>query len=297
MKFEVIDDNRGECPIEFMCSVFDVSKSGYYAWRKAEPKRIERELREQKLVRTINAIHLGSKRNYGAPRVHDRLRGIGGVDPVSQSTVARSMKKHEIRSRLKRKFKVTTDSNHKLPVAPNHLMQDFIAYRPDQIWMSDITFVRTREGWLYVCAIIDLFSKKIVGWAAGARMTKDLVIAAYMRARGARRPEQGLIFHSDRGSQYASHEFVALLKKHGVIQSMSRRANCWDSAPIESFWARLKTECVYWETFVSRQHGLRVISNWIEIEYNAYRAHSALCYATPSEVETYFALASELANV
>lgn len=297
MKFEAIDQNRGEYPVELMCQVFDVSKSGYYDWRKAAQKRKEREIREQKLVRTIEAIHMGSKDRYGSPRIFDRLQGLGCVDPVSESTVARRMKKHKIRSKLKKKFKATTDSNHKLPVAPNHLMQDFTAYRPDQIWMSDITYVWTREGWLYVCGIIDLFSKKIVGWAASQRMTKELVIAAYMRARRARLPGKHLIFHSDRGSQYAAHDFANLLRKHGVIQSMSRRGNCWDSAPIESFWGRLKTECVYWEDFVTRQAALSVISDWIENEYNTSRAHSAIGYATPVEAEAEFALASATGSV
>lgn len=297
MKFQAIEENRAVYPIELMVKVFGVSKSGYYDWRKATSKRDEREVREQKLVRTIEAIHLGSKNCYGSPRVHDRLSGLSGVDPVSPSTVARRMKKHRIRSKLKRKFKVTTDSNHKLPVAPNHLMQDFTAYGPDQIWMSDLTYVWTREGWLYVCGIIDLYSKKIVGWAASQRMTRDLVITAYMRARRARSPGKWLIFHSDRGSQYASRDFAALLRKHCVIQSMSRRGNCWDSAPIESFWGRLKTEYVFWEDFLSRQEALRGISDWIENDYNVRRAHSALDYATPTEVEEAFALASASAKV
>jgi transposase InsO family protein len=179
-----------------MARVFGVSKSGFYEWRKRSAERSQKQQDEQQLVEKIRAIHLGSKRNYGSPRVADRLVGLG--HELSPRTVARVMKKHGIRSRLKRKFKVTTDSDHRLPVAPNHLMQDFRAYRPGQIWMSDITYVRTQEGWLYVCAIIDLFTKKVVGWAAGSRMPKDLVIQAYLRARRTEHAEDWLIFHSDR---------------------------------------------------------------------------------------------------
>jgi len=294
MKFQTIDDNRGDYPVELMCRVFSVSKGGYYDWRGRATKRDERDLRDQKLVRTIEAIHLGSKKKYGSPTVADRLRGLGFE--ASDSTVARRMKKHGIRSKLKRKFKVTTDSNHKLPVAPNLLMQDFTAYRPDQIWMSDITYVPTREGWLYVCAVIDLFSKKIVGWTASSRMTTDLVVSAYLKAKRDRSPGEHLIFHSDRGSQYASKAFRQLLRRHGVLQSMSRRACCWDSAPIESFWARLKTECVFWEDFSTRQDALCVMRSWIEREYNVTRPHSSLDYATPTEFENQFALASRAVN-
>jgi putative transposase len=294
MKFQAIESQRAEYPLEVMCRMLEVSRSGYYDWRASARRREERDLAEQKAVRAIEAIHLGSKNNYGSPRVADRIRGLGFE--FSDSTVARLMRKHNIRSRLKRRFKVTTDSNHKLPVAPNHLMQDFRAYRPDQVWMGDITYVRTREGWLYVAAIIDLFSRKVVGWAAAERMTKELVITAYMRARASRKPGKWLIFHSDRGSQYASHTFADLLRKHDVIQSMSRRANCWDSAPIESFWARLKTECVYWHSFTSRQEAVQTIHSWIEHDYNAARAHSANDYATPVEVEQNFRLAARATN-
>ena len=294
MKFEAIDAQRAEFPVEQLCRVLGVSRSGYYEWRRKAPDRDAHSIRDQRLVRTIEAVHLGSKQRYGSPRVSNRIAGLGF--DVSPSTVARRMKAHGIKSKLARKFKATTDSNHSLPVKPNLLMHDFTAYRPDQIWMSDITYIQTREGWLYVCAILDLYSKRIVGWTASSRMTKELVISAYLKARRTRAPERHLIFHSDRGSQYASRDFVKILDRDGVLQSMSRRACCWDAAPIESFWGRLKTECVYWEDFATRQDALQAIHTWIEDEYHIWRAHSGIGYATPIEFENDFALASRAVN-
>lgn len=294
MKFQAINDNKVDYPIGFMCRVFDVSKSGYYEWLGKAKPRDEKAQRELKLASTIEAIHLGSKKKFGSPNVAPILKGLGF--DVSESTVARRMKKHGIRSKLKRKFKATTDSDHKLPVAPNLLMQDFTAYRPNQVWMSDITYVPTREGWLYVCGIIDLYSKKIVAWTASSRMTKDLVIATFLKACRDRSPEAHLIFHSDRGSQYASRSFCRLLRRLGVLQSMSRRACCWDSAPIESFWGRLKTECIFWEDFANRDVALQVIREWIEQDYNAVRPHSSLERMSPNEFEEQFALALRAAN-
>ncbi len=289
MKFAAIDQQKNRYPLGILCRVLGVSKSGYHEWRKSSDARNNRFKTDQKLLRTIETIHFGSNKNYGSPTIFNRVKGLGF--DVSESAVARMMRKYGIRSRLKRKFKVTTTSNHQLPIAPNHLMQDFTAYRPDQIWMSDITYIDTKEGTLYVCGIIDLFSKKIVGWHGMHRMPKELVINAYMRAKRARKPSKHLIFHSDRGSQYASLEFAKLLRNHFVIQSMSRKGNCWDSAPIESFWARLKTECVYWEKFSTRQEAMATIAAWI-IRYNDIRAHSSNNYATPREVENMFAIES-----
>lgn len=289
MKYQAIDHQRKQYPLEALCRLLGVSRSGYYEWRKTSGNRDERFQASQKLLRTVETIYFGSNRNYGSPTIADRVKGLGF--DTSESSVARLMRKYGIRSRLKRKFKVTTTSNHKLPVAPNHLMQDFTAYSPDQIWMSDITYVDTKEGTLYVCGIIDLFSKKIVGWHGMHRMPTELITTAYMRAKGSRAPSKHLIFHSDRGSQYASKEFARLLKRHSVIQSMSRKGNCWDSAPIESLWARLKTECVYWEKFATRQEAMQTISDWVT-RYNEVRAHSSNNYATPCEMENMFALAS-----
>jgi transposase InsO family protein len=294
MKFRAMKEHKADYPIEFMCRVFGVSKSGYYEWLGRAEDRDEKSQQEQRVVQTIEAIHLGSKKKYGSPNVTPILQGLGF--DMSESTVARRMKKYGIRSKLKRKFKATTDSDHKLPVAPNLLMQDFTAYRPNQIWMSDITYVSTREGWLYVCGIIDLYSRKIVAWTASSRMTQDLVIATFLKACRDRSPDQHLIFHSDRGSQYASRAFRRLLRRLSVLQSMSRRACCWDSAPIESFWGRLKTECVFWGDFATREDALHVIRDWIELDYNATRPHSSLDHVSPNEFEAQFMLASFAVN-
>jgi len=289
MKFAAIHANVTIHPATRLCKLFGASSSGYHDWLSRADHRLVRSKAEQKLVRTIEAVHVGSNKNYGSPPIADRLRGLGFE--ISDSTVARCMRKHDIRSRVKKKFKVTTTSDHKLPVAPNLLMQDFRAYRPDQIWMSDITYVDTAEGTLYVCGIIDLFSKRIVGWHAMHAMPQELVITAYIRARRNRRPKYELIFHSDQGSQYASKGFRTILGQDAVMQSMSRRGNCWDSAPIESFWARLKTECVYWYKFATRQDALATIAEWVE-RYNNARAHSSNDYATPIEFEMAFAKVS-----
>ena len=266
-----------------MCSVFGVSKSGFYEWKLRQRSPSSKTRQREKLKRTIEVIHLGSKRNLGSPRLQGVTEGLGFTE--SPRTVARIMKVMKIRSRTKKKFRKTTDSEHKLPVAPNHLMQDFRAYKPNQIWMSDLTYVWTQQGWLYVCAIIDLYSRKIVGWAASARMTVDLVLLAYFRACRQRRPGRGMIFHSDRGCQYASIAFKKALKRRGHIQSMSRRANCWDSAPIESFWRTLKVEMVYWETYRTRDQALLSIRAWIEGDYNPYRPHSSLGNLSPRTFE------------
>lgn len=287
MKFQAILENKSSYPVWWLCQVLSVSRSGYYHWFAHRHQRERRQAEDARLVNKIKALHYASSELYGSPKIYDRLQDS---EQISQSTVARMMRKHGIRSKVKRKFKVTTNSNHNLPVAPNHLMQDFRAYAPDQIWMSDITYVWTDDGWLYVCAVIDLFAKKIVGWAASHRMTTELVVQAYMRARAVRQPGKWLIFHSDQGSQYASREFAGLLRKHGVIQSMSRRGNCWDAAPIESLWARLKVECVYWYRFHTRSAAVNIICQWIH-NYNNERTHSANKYLSPVKKEIEFRLA------
>ena len=213
--------------IEFLCENLDVSKSGYYKWRKSRPARNAKIQRDYELARKIEAIHMGSKNVYGSPTIHGVLKGI---EPnVSRRKIERLMKENGIRSKTKKKFKATTDSQHNLKIAPNHLMQDFTAYHPNQIWASDITYIPTKEGWLYLCTVLDAFSRKIVGWTLENNMRADMVKRAFEKAFNSRIVGQHLIVHSDRGVQYASNLVRDLLASKKAIQSMSRKGNCWDN--------------------------------------------------------------------
>ena len=234
--------------MEFMCEFFGVSKSGYYAWHGRDNSK--KEARKLKLVRAIEDIHKASRKNYGSPRIYQQLKGMGVA--ASRSTVERTMKEHGIQAKTKKKFRVTTDSKHNLPVSPNFLERNFSPEKPNQTWASDITYVWTREGWLFLAVIVDLFSRQVVGWSLGKTMTKELVLSALRQAYFRRKPSSGLIFHSDRGSQYCSKEFRATLKEHHMLQSQSRVANCWDNACVESFFHSLKTQMIYHEDFKTR---------------------------------------------
>jgi transposase InsO family protein len=269
--------------IDFLCENLKVSKSGFYKWKKERGRRMEKKHREYELVRKIEAIHLGSQRVYGSPRIHGIL---SGTDPdVSLSKVERLMKSNDIRSKTKKKFKATTDSNHNLKIVPNHLMQDFTAQRPDQVWVSDITFVPTKEGPLYLCTVLDAFSRKIVGWTLESNMRADMVKRAIEKAYKTREAADYLIFHSDRGVQYASNLVRDFLESRKAIRSMSRRANCWDNALMESFYGRFKVEHMFWESYSTHEEARRKIFEWIEIEYNRKRAHTALGNVRPSQFE------------
>ena len=270
-----------EYPVWLMCECFEVSKSGYYAWRKRDNS--EKAGKELSLLRKIEEIHLGSRRTYGSPRVFKVLKGIG--EPCNKAKVERLMKKNGIRAKMKRKFRVTTDSNHKLPVAPNLLARNFSPKKPNQFWASDLTYVWTREGWLFLAVIVDLFSRQVVGWSLEKTMTTDLISSALRQAYFKRKPGSGLIFHSDRGSQYCSQEFRKLLKEYRMLQSQSRRANCWDNACVESFFHTLKTEMIYHEDFETRGQARRAIFEWVEAFYNRQRLHSTLGYKSPVDFE------------
>lgn len=265
-----------------MANILKVSPSGFFAWRNREGtgRRKEEEL---KLVRAIEDIHRSSRNTYGSPRVFQQLKGLG--IPVGKTKVERLMKKHGIRAKTKRKFRVTTDSNHSHPVAPNILKRDFSASQANQIWASDITYVLTKEGWLFLAVVIDLFSRQVVGWQMGSRITKELTLGALKMAINRRKPERGLIHHSDRGSQYACPDYQRLLKAHGMISSMSRKGDCWDNAVVESFFRSLKTEFVYFEEFQTREEGKSKTFEWVEVFYNRQRIHSTLGYKTPVEYE------------
>jgi transposase InsO family protein len=235
------------------------------------------------LTLAIERIVLGSKRTYGSPRVHAVLKGMGMR--CSKKTVAEIMKDNNLLAKTKRKFKVTTDSQHKHQVAPNLLNRDFSPAGLNQVWAGDITYIRTGEGWLYLAVVMDLYSRKIVGWKMSNRMSRDLVIGAMRMALTNRQPPRGLIFHSDRGSQYASADFKRVLWAAGVVQSMSGKGACWDNAVVESFFKTLKTEYVYYTSFKTRSAAESKIFSWIEITYNRARLHSTLGYKTPIDYE------------
>lgn len=264
-----------------MCKAFEISRGNYYHWLRNPIS--EREKENNKLTENIRKIHESSKRTYGSPKITAELIKLG--INAGTNRVARLMRENGIRSKIKRKFRNTTDSNHKLPVAENILNRDFHADKPNQKWVSDITYVWTRSGWLYLCTIIDLYSRKVVGWSMDDNMESSLVINAFNMAEVNRNPKPGLIFHSDRGSQYASKEFRKILKKKEFIQSMSRKGNCWDNSVAESFFHSLKTEELYFNNFYSKNQAKSCIFEYIELNYNRKRSHSYLGYLSPHQFE------------
>jgi putative transposase len=268
-------------PVGVMCKTLGVSKSGYYAWRGRDNG--ERDAKGLKLLRAIEDVFRAGRGTYGSPRIYDELKGLG--HKVSKTTVERKMRENKIFAKTKRRFRVTTDSKHKLPVAPNLLKRNFSPEKPNQVWASDITYIWTNEGWLFLCVVIDLFSRQVVGWELEKQMTKKLVLSALEQSVLRRQPATGLLFHSDRGSQYCSKEFRARLKHHKILQSQSRRANCWDNACVESFFHTLKTESIYHEVFETRDQATRVIFEWVEAFYNRQRKHSTLGYKSPIDFE------------
>jgi transposase InsO family protein len=260
-----------------MCRALSVSRSGYYAWRKKGKSK--QEIENEKLLEIIIEIYEQSKKRYGGPRVWKALKNRG-ID-CGKNRVARLMKKAGMISKRRKKFKATTNSKHNLPVAPNLINQDFTADQPNDVWVSDITYIWTYAGWLYLCIILDLYNRQIVGWSIKPRMTKELVLESLDKAIKNQRPSPGLIFHSDRGSQYASHKVRELLEKHQIRQSMSKKGDCFDNAVAESFFASLKTECVYLEKFYTREQAISEIFEYIEIFYNRQRIHSTLNFQVP----------------
>ena len=264
-----------------MCSVLEVSRSGFYAWfKRAESPR---EQENRRLTNLIVEIHKKSRETYGSPRIFAELQARG--ERCGKNRVARLMKKAGIRSKVRRKFRVTTDSSHALPVAPNLLDQHFVSSHPNEIWMADITYIPTDEGWLYLASILDLFSRTVVGWSMDSTMKTGLALDALRMAIGCRRPGLGLLHHSDRGSQYASSDYQELLKQHGMICSMSRKGNCYDNAVKESFFHTLKTELVHHVRYPTRATARASLFDYIGVFYNRERRHSSLGYLTPEEFE------------
>jgi transposase InsO family protein len=281
MTFRFIEEHRDRWPVRLLCEALEASPAGYYAWRE-RPISARRERREA-LVVEIRAIHAEVKGRYGSPRVHAELAARGRGCCVN--TVARLMRDNDIAAKTARKFRRTTDSNHDLPVAENLLDRRFDPGSPNESWVADITYIPTREGWLYLAAVEDLYSRRVVGWSMADHMGSRLVVDALELAVQRRLPDEGLLAHSDRGGQYASEHYQRLLARHGITCSMSRRADCWDNAPMESFFASLKKELVHGADFATRAEARAAIVEYIEAFYNTKRRHSTLGYVSPAEYE------------
>jgi transposase InsO family protein len=279
--FRFIETHRTQWPVRRLCAALAVSPAGYYAWRGRPPS--PRQQRRDALRGAIGAIHARVKARYGSPRVHAELVDQG--HPCCVNTVAKIMRAAGIAAKTQRKFRRTTDSNHDRPVAPNVLGRQFDAAGPNEAWVADITFVPTREGWLYLAVVEDLYARRVVGWSMAERMTSRLVVDALAMAVQRRLPGAELVAHSDRGSQYASDHYQRLLARHGISCSMSRRADCWDNAPMESFFASLKKELVHHEDYATRAQARSSIFEYIEAFYNCQRRHSTLGYQTPADYE------------
>ena len=270
--------NRLHYPVSLMARVFEVSVSGYHAWDERPPSKRAQE--DAQLCVAIRAAHQRTRQTYSAVRLQPELEADGFRAGVGR--IKRLRKQMNIRCKQKRKFKATTNSNHTLPVAENLLNQSFAAKQPNEAWVTDITYIPTNEGWLYLAGIKDIYTCEIVGYALGERMTKDLVGRALFQAVTAKRPSPGLIHHSDRGSQYCSHDYQRLVSQFGMKASMSRRGNCYDNAPMESFWGTLKNELVHHRQYHTRSEATQEITEYIEIFYNRYRRHSRLGYLSPA---------------
>jgi putative transposase len=280
VRYAFIEQNRGSYPVQALCAALQVSDSGFTSWQRSDGPT--KWLSDSGLLKRIREIHEETKAAYGSPRIYQELKGRG--IPVSKGRVERLMRENELRGRHKRRFKATTDSKHTLPVAPNLLEQNFETERPDQAWTADVTYIPTGEGWLYLAIVLDLYTRQIVGWAMRERMTRDLVIDALRMAWFRRRPPPGLIHHSDRGSQYCSHDFQKQLAEYGMLASMSRKGNCWDNATSESFFNSLKNERVHGSRYETRDEARADLFDYVEVFYNRSRRHSALGGQSPAVV-------------
>ena len=281
MKFQLIAAEKANFPIGFMCSQLSVSRSGYYAWRERPPSARAKE--DVELGAQVLDVHLGSQRKYGSPRVHKALASEGVH--VSRKRVVRLMQERGLVARKKRRFVVTTDSAHELSTARNVLARHFDPPKLNQAWVGDITYIATAEGWLYLAVILDLCSRRVVGWATSHSLERSFCLDALREAVASRRPAPGLIFHSDRGTQYASTDYRSELDQHGIVCSMSRRANCWDNAVAESFFSTLKTELVGGRIYPTRTEARRALFKYIECFYNPKRLHSSIGYRSPADYE------------
>ena len=275
----------GKHDVQQLCHELGVSRSGYYDWCRRQQEPSARAAANAQLLSEITRLHADHHEVYGSPRMRVALLDLGVR--CGRHRVARLMRAAGLRGRQRRRFRVrTTDSNHAHPIAPNHLLQIARPERPDKVWVTDITYVQTATGWLYLAAIMDLCSRRVIGWATATTLETTLVLSALEQAVAVRRPAPGVVVHSDRGVQYASTPYRAALARHGLIASMSRRANCYDNAAMESFWSTLKLEHLFRRRFLHAAEAHRAIFHYIEGFYNTRRLHSALGYRTPLDFES-----------
>ena len=280
MRFEFIRAESANFPVRLLCDLLGVSKSGYYVWRNRRPSRRARE--NDRLKSEIRVVHAESRGTYGSPRVHQELSKRGSV---GRHRVARLMAEAGLKGCRPRRFKRTTDSEHARPVADNVLNRNFTAARPDEKWVGDITAIWTGNGWLYLAVLIDLFSRKVVGWSMADHMRSELAVAALKMALGRRRSPHDLVHHTDRGSQYASRKYSEELFVAGVTPSMSRTGNCWDNAVAESYFATLKKEFIHRYLWPERSDAINAVAEYIEVFYNNRRIHSSIGFASPADFE------------
>ena len=281
MKFRFVTAWTGSFPVAWMCRRLGISTSGYYA--SVERTESEHARRDRQLAVKIRALHQASNGAYGSPRIYRDLKAEG--EKVGRKRIARVMCENGLSGELPKRFQRTTDSNHKMAVADNIVARNFNPEAPNQIWAADLSYVRTWEGWLYLAVVVDLFSRRVVGWATADHMRTELVLEALQMAIDERHPGQGIIYHSDRGSQYASDASQQLLDEHGMLCSMSRKGDCWDNAVVESFFATLKKELIYRYSWPTRSRTSKAIGEYIDRFYNSRRRHSSLGYVSPMEYE------------
>jgi len=282
VKYAFVRDHRTEFPVVAMCRVLEVSRSGFYGWIDRGAGQPSDE--DRWMVAKIKEIHAKSRKTYGSPRVTKELRTKEKIT-CNHKRVERLMRVNGIRAVHRRRYRVTTDSKHDRPVAANILNRDFEVEAADRVWVADLTYIHTYQGWLYLAAIVDLYSRRVVGWALEPHMREELALQALEMALSDRRPGIGLLQHSDRGSQYAVGDYQAKLKGAGIVCSMSRKGNCWDNAVMESFFHTLKVECVYQTRYHTFAEARRDIFGYIEGFYNTHRRHSALAYVSPADYE------------
>lgn len=281
MKYAWIKEHVNEFTVDSMCCFMEVSRSAYYAW--LHRVQTNREKDDIELTTIIRDVFRSSRATYGTRRIRESL--VRWERTVSRGRIGRLMREADLVCKTKQKFKATTNSKHDLPIAPNQLDRQFNVHQPNQVYVGDITYIHTQEGWLYLAVVIDLYSRQVVGWSMADHMRTKLVNDALLMAIWQRKPAKGLLWHSDRGSQYASDSHRALLKQHGIRQSMSRKGNCWDNAVSESFFHTLKTELIHHQTYQTRDEAKQAVFEYIEVFYNRERLHSANGYLSPLDYE------------